>query len=101
MNEEVTTTVSHSAQRLVISRPTPSTVNTAAYASAATPNSAAVAVERLISYSWKDWCVTMDEQRAALGVLRTGPPPAHRRSAGGLAGGGGHGDTRRAADNHR
>lgn len=29
------------------------------------------AVERLISYTWTDWYVTMDEQRAALAVLRT------------------------------
>lgn len=31
------------------------------------------AVERLISFSWTDWAVTMDEQRAALAVLRTDP----------------------------
>lgn len=34
---------------------------------------ASLAVERLISYSWTDWLVTMGEQRAALAVLRTDP----------------------------
>jgi hypothetical protein len=29
------------------------------------------AVQRLISYSWDDWWVSMDEQRAAMAVLRT------------------------------
>ena len=31
------------------------------------------AIERLISYRWNHWVVGMDEQRAALGVLRTDP----------------------------
>jgi len=31
------------------------------------------AVERLVSYSWNDWSVSMSEQTAAMGVLRTDP----------------------------
>ena len=35
--------------------------------------SASRAVERLISYRWNDWLVSMDESRAAMSVLRTDP----------------------------
>jgi hypothetical protein len=34
---------------------------------------ASAAVERLISFRWNDWWVSMDEQRASLAVLRTDP----------------------------
>lgn len=36
-----------------------------------TPSSGAI--ERLISYTWTDWTVTMSEETAVLGVLRTDP----------------------------
>lgn len=34
---------------------------------------ASSAIERLISYTWTDWTVTMNEEVAVLGVLRTDP----------------------------